>query len=440
MIGLEKKLTALEKQVFEAVRDNNIEGVTEILGLGVSINTQDDFGRTPILLATLYDHLSMMARLVELGADLEIKDNLGDTVLSKMLSRRYQKGMRNISKEEQLFTIKFLVASGAKLTTYTCGSLPIHIAIKERRCLNVIRILLTEDNINEQDSCKHTPLYSAISSGRIDVVKFLLQCKKIDVNINIGEGCEEDTPLILAAKKQYVEVVVLLLFCGAIPSQTFLKLKTSVRMQILIQNINSILSQGACLFNPYHKYLLALYKEYQKNKRFTISFKPTLLVSKLHSCEPQASEQYKILSATTNRSVISDQYRVSSVSSPGLGMYEELRHRMLDTATPRSVISEPPRPFSVSSITSIGLLLGEQYVNPAETTTFGVSQQFSELDVDSSDSSISEVSTYLRSSVSSHRSSISEVSTCSGSSISSFSPSGSYAVDSKRKRFSYTPL
>ncbi|WP_339047108.1 ankyrin repeat domain-containing protein [Candidatus Mesenet endosymbiont of Phosphuga atrata] len=435
MIGSKEALAVLERQIFEAIRNNNIEGMIEILGLGLDINVQDYLGQTPIFLAALRNNLPMVERLAELGADLEVRDKLGDTVLSKVLSRRYPKDVRNISKEKQLSIVKFLIASGAKLTTHVCGSLPIHIAIKERCSLNIIGTLLTSDNINEKDICRRTPLYLALLSGRVDVVKFLLQHEQIDVNSSIEAGHGEDSPLILAAKKQCVEIVVLLLFCGAIPSTEFFELRIKGPMQLLIQSIKIMLSQSLYPINPYHKYLFALYKEGNWGK---IAFKPTLFVnsvSKLRSSERETpkEDQRRILNATTNRSVISRLYRTSSASSPGPEIYKELHRRMLDTATPRSVISEPPRPCSIISVsTSSPRPSTPEELFTSEELSVSLSEAIENIEV--TRSSISETSQSTTLDTSSARSSFSEYS---GSSVSSFSPSGSYTVDTKRRKSDY---
>ncbi|WP_339046081.1 ankyrin repeat domain-containing protein [Candidatus Mesenet endosymbiont of Agriotes lineatus] len=432
MIGSNETLATLERKLFEEVRSNNIKGVIEILGLGLDINAQNHLGLTPIFLATLHNNLSMVKKLAKLGADLETKDKLGDTVLSKVLSRQYPRNIQNIPKEKRLPTVKILIELGAKLTTRTCGSLPIHVAIKERLGLNIVAMLLTRDTINEQDIQRRTPLYLAISLGQSNIVKFLLQHEQIDVNINIEKDYEEDTPLMLAAKKQYVEIVILLLLCGAIPSQMFLQLRILGPMQLLIQSIKCILSQSVSSdAHPYCKYLFILYKEYKENQWFRIPFKPIIFInsiSKLCSPKPSEEHQRKTLSAITNRSAISRLYRTSFISSPGPKIHEELRRRMLDATTPRSVISEPPRPCSITSVSTSSpgpstpelLTLNESSVSSFESISSDLSQF-----------SISETSLFTKSYIASTRSSFSDSSSLSASSL---TPSGSYAVGTKRKK------
>ncbi|XGA08344.1 MAG: ankyrin repeat domain-containing protein [Wolbachia endosymbiont of Xenopsylla cheopis] len=503
MIGSKKMLAALERQVFEAIRNNNIEGMIEILGLGFDINVQDYFGRTPIFLAALYNNLLMIEKLAELGADLEIKSNLGDTVLSKMVSK--DNPYKKIPKEEQLAIIKVLINWGAKPTTNIHGVLPIHIAIQVRCSLDIVKELLTEDTVNKKDIFGYAPLHLAVLSNQINIIELLIKHK--GVNIDTQRSTTRDTPLILAARYELIEITQLLLIHNANPNlknlygQTFFGFAVSKEIRSLPSVIKvfkqaksenrenlhpSLSSDHACskykmLENKLSatSYLCNLASRHNKFLGSKPSLSTIFQSNIIYANSPQSSipsvsssesgmltPESGILSVSSLESntsnVNSPESSVSSVSSFESSISEISQFEILGIDSPKSDISEVSQLRRLSPRSNATTLFSSDVSEESEHSTSAIlgspksslSESFTNqfqgaLDIDSSSrSTISEIS--QSESISSPGSGIStasrlrnispptsSTSESTRSSIDSFSPSGSHAVDSKKRKLNH---
>ncbi|CAG8539767.1 2665_t:CDS:2 [Funneliformis caledonium] len=70
-----------DKNIWVAAADGDIQRVTELLISGVSPNSKDTNGYTPLTAATSYNHIELIEFLISQGADVNIRDNDGDTPL-----------------------------------------------------------------------------------------------------------------------------------------------------------------------------------------------------------------------------------------------------------------------------------------------------------------------------------------------------------------------
>ena len=66
--------------------------------------------------------------------------------------------------------------------------------------------------------CGWTPLHIAVSKSHIDIVKYLVDHGKANVNANLVEGWN---PLLLAVSKSDIEIVKYLINCGAQVENSF---------------------------------------------------------------------------------------------------------------------------------------------------------------------------------------------------------------------------
>ncbi|WP_339048105.1 ankyrin repeat domain-containing protein [Candidatus Mesenet endosymbiont of Phosphuga atrata] len=223
MIGSKETLEVSKRQLFKAVCDGNIEEVIRVLGFGIDINIQDSLGQTPVFLAALCNNLSMVKKLAELGADLQVKDDSGYTILSKIVLKDGSVG--KMLQNERLTIIKTLIRYGANPTTYSKDVLPIHIAIKERRNLNIVKILLTEGSANAKDIFGHASLHIAVWNNRINIVDLLIKYEHTDIN---QEDNKKNTPLMLAVHQNFTDIKILLLTYGANPTLKVTHEQTSI--------------------------------------------------------------------------------------------------------------------------------------------------------------------------------------------------------------------
>ena len=68
------------------VVENDIARAAKLLDWGADINTQDDFGATPLIHAVTLGHLDLVKWLVQHGSNLELKNVNGETALATATS------------------------------------------------------------------------------------------------------------------------------------------------------------------------------------------------------------------------------------------------------------------------------------------------------------------------------------------------------------------
>jgi ankyrin repeat protein len=64
-----------------AAGENNLQEARRLLSVGADVNYKDNDGETPLSVASYNGHVQVVTELVEHGADIEAKDNVGDTSL-----------------------------------------------------------------------------------------------------------------------------------------------------------------------------------------------------------------------------------------------------------------------------------------------------------------------------------------------------------------------
>jgi len=159
--------------------------VAELLlrhGAGRTVNARGDDKRIPLHSAAYYGQIDVVRLLLEHGADVESRDDIGETAL-------YYPGK-------------------------DCGSrkgpnVP-------QKLENIVRLLLQHGaDVNARDDDGWTPLHMAAHCGRMEVVRVLLEH-----GANIDEEDDKGkTPFQHALEKKQSEIIVLLSGYGAKISQ-----------------------------------------------------------------------------------------------------------------------------------------------------------------------------------------------------------------------------
>ncbi len=80
--------TSLNQQLLNAAAHGDDEGVDDYLGEGAEINTQNNNGETPLILAVKGDRISTVELLLEYRADIGIRDNDGGNSLDYAVGNR----------------------------------------------------------------------------------------------------------------------------------------------------------------------------------------------------------------------------------------------------------------------------------------------------------------------------------------------------------------
>lgn len=67
----------MDNLLFKSSRDRNIDGINEALLNGANINCSNEYGWTPLHVASLYCNVEVIKLLIKKGADINKKDQTG---------------------------------------------------------------------------------------------------------------------------------------------------------------------------------------------------------------------------------------------------------------------------------------------------------------------------------------------------------------------------
>ncbi len=185
----------MQKDIFEAVGNNDLDLVDKYIQNGGNINiTDEEEGKTLLMMAAKSGHLDMMKLLVNNGADLHFQNLQGATAL--MLACQYG----------QKEAVEFLINKKANLDLRDGeGSTALMIAVRR--------------HINKSNEGKMRPITRSIDTGRSiwtkkDNLENIILLIKAKANLDIQDN-ERNTALMLALSFGLNDVALLLLEAGA---------------------------------------------------------------------------------------------------------------------------------------------------------------------------------------------------------------------------------
>uniref|UniRef100_A0A7C1GC84 Zinc-ribbon domain-containing protein n=1 Tax=Thermofilum adornatum TaxID=1365176 RepID=A0A7C1GC84_9CREN len=183
---------SLDEELHQAVRDEDVARVRELLKKGANVNARDIYGDTPLHNAAGRGYADVARILLEHGAYVNAKDSLyGWTPL------------HFAAFEGHVDVVKLLLEHGADVNARNRdGWTPLHRAA-DMGHVDVARILLEHGaDANAKSKNGWTPLHDAAFEGHVDVVKLLLE-HGADPSIRDKDG---NTPLDIAREKGHKEV------------------------------------------------------------------------------------------------------------------------------------------------------------------------------------------------------------------------------------------
>jgi len=65
----------LKEDFIDVVRDGKVDIVKTLLSSGANINISDNYGRTPLYIASMKGHIDVIKTLLSSGANINIADN-----------------------------------------------------------------------------------------------------------------------------------------------------------------------------------------------------------------------------------------------------------------------------------------------------------------------------------------------------------------------------
>ena len=187
MIFFPKSQKKLEISIAEYTKEGNISEVRRLINSGADINVKDNrFFETAFHLSCRFNRLEIVKLLINCGFGINTKNNFGET------------GIYLASFDEYSEIVKLLIISGAKLNNISpFGDTVLHFACMDDK-LETAKLLLSYGvnvGIRTKDYLS-TALHHACSYGFFEIVKLLINYI-IDLNIT---DSEEKTVLQLANK------------------------------------------------------------------------------------------------------------------------------------------------------------------------------------------------------------------------------------------------
>jgi ankyrin repeat protein len=203
------------KKLIEAANSGNTAEVTKLIEAGANINLKDNTGATPLFRASSNGHLDTIKVLISWGADIDIQDNDGLTPIWTAI------------ENGRIDVVKYLILARADIDIPdNYGVTPLLVAsengfsdivlelLKYERNMNIQREMNDgniETDINHQNNKGETALFLASEAGHIDIIRMLIMADA-DVNIASKSGL---TPLFIASWHGNLDIVKDLLIAGA---------------------------------------------------------------------------------------------------------------------------------------------------------------------------------------------------------------------------------
>ena len=201
-----------------------------ILQDGVDLNQQDADGCTALMISVLQGNFSLVCKLIDKGANVEIEKNDGRTALmlanTVQITERLLEACADINAaDNQGVTalmlaahtangelVKFLIKKGALLESrWETGQTPLIIASYAGHADTVEQLISLGADVDACCNYQRTSMHYAAERGHLDVINILLQ-HSADINKPDVEGY---TPTLHAARYEQLEVVKLFLDSGA---------------------------------------------------------------------------------------------------------------------------------------------------------------------------------------------------------------------------------
>ena len=188
--------------VHEAAKTGDYQKIQELVENDPNVvNLKDGSGRTPLHWAARNDHLDIVEFLAKRGADIDPKDNLGNSPL-----------YYSIWLGKSFGIVKCLIDNGADVNFRSDRGVCL-LFLSAREGKEKIAELLVENKANpdQQDDVGKTPLFMSVEAKNQSLVDLLLKHK---ANISIKDKFGR-TPLHQASIEGYVDIAGLLLANGA---------------------------------------------------------------------------------------------------------------------------------------------------------------------------------------------------------------------------------
>lgn len=160
----------VDADLLSAADSANVAKVKAALKQHANINALDEFGNTPLILAVGNADTPLIKLLIAHRADLEIKNNEGDSALTLAGHESVVgKDFVELKDAQRIEMFRILLADGAKVSREIVDA-------ADQENLELVKILLAHHaDINARSPNGMTALHCAVDRGYVEVVTFLLK-------------------------------------------------------------------------------------------------------------------------------------------------------------------------------------------------------------------------------------------------------------------------
>ncbi|QJT94912.1 ankyrin repeat domain-containing protein [Wolbachia endosymbiont of Diaphorina citri] len=175
----------LDQGLLINARDGNLDKVKDLIAQGADLETKDNNGNTALHNACSNGHLKVVEYLIEKGASLKAKNKEGKTPLDLAVQKDYADIVQTIEQMQLDLNEKLLSAV-------------------KNGDLNKVEDLISQGtSLEVKDSNGNTLLHYASQNNHLRVVKYLIK-KEASLKAKNKDG---ETPLDLAVQKNYIDII-----------------------------------------------------------------------------------------------------------------------------------------------------------------------------------------------------------------------------------------
>jgi ankyrin repeat protein len=183
-----------------AVHTGNVDMVKFLVSRGADVNVKDNYGQTPVQIAAQLDDAEIIIHLVSNGAEINIKNSIGKTPLHDAVAH------------DQFQIVNYLISQDAEINAKDInGKTPLHDAVFDNYSEISAYLVSKGAGFNLKDSDGKAALHYAVINENLDIIKSLVSS---GANVNIRDKFNR-IPLHFAADKGNLEIAKYLILNGS---------------------------------------------------------------------------------------------------------------------------------------------------------------------------------------------------------------------------------
>lgn len=176
--------------------------VTMLQRVGANLDVRDNRGNTSLMLAVEAGHLEVVRYLLQSGANTEVRGHGERTAIHNAVDLGY------------IRMTQALIESSCNVAAKTAaGATPLHIAARRNHREICHALLCARADMEAKDFLDSAVLVASVRHGSVDCASILVDAKA-DLKTVDNQG---RTPLIVAARENHKDIVQMLLDNGAVP-------------------------------------------------------------------------------------------------------------------------------------------------------------------------------------------------------------------------------